>query len=138
MPIVWTPELATGSSAIDDQHLRLFQLFNDLEEAVAQLKGEGEVNRTLNALSVYVVAHFRMEEDLMRQHGYPGLAAHVEDHRAMRIQVEAMVDQYHGVGLDCTQVLRALRRWLIGHVQNEDRAMAEFLVAARAGDGSSN
>jgi len=134
MPILWSPELATGNSAIDDQHLRLFQLFNDLEEAVARMQGEGEVGRTLNALSVYVVAHFRMEEDLMRQGSFPGLDAHLEDHRAMRLQVEAMVDQFHGVGLDPTQVLRALKRWLVGHVQNEDRAMAEFLVADRTGD----
>ena len=29
MRLVWTPELATGYRQIDDQHKRLFQLFND-------------------------------------------------------------------------------------------------------------
>ena len=138
MPIVWTPDLATGSSQIDGQHLRLFQLFNDLDEAVGRLQGEGVVGRTLNALSVYVVAHFRMEEELMRQWAFPGLEAHLKDHRAMRLQVEAMVDQYHAVGLDPTQVLRAMKRWLIGHVQNEDKAMAQFLVAAQTRALSTN
>jgi hemerythrin len=138
MPIAWNPDLATGSSQIDDQHLRLFQLFNDLEEAMARRQGEAEVGRTLNALSVYVVAHFRMEEELMGQWAYPGLEAHRKDHRTMRVQVEAMVDQYHAVGLDPTLVLRAMQRWLIGHVQNEDKAMAQFLVAAQARAISSN
>jgi hemerythrin-like metal-binding protein len=128
MRLVWTPELATGYRQIDDQHKRLFQLFNDLVEAIDRREGEAEVGRTLAALSVYVVAHFRMEEDLMSQFGYAGLAAHHQTHEAMRIQVEDMVDQYNLIGLDPSQVLRVLKQWLIGHVQDEDKAMAQFLI----------
>ena len=135
MRLVWSPELATGSRQIDDQHIRLFQLFNDLQEAIARNEGQAAVSRTLTALSVYVVAHFRMEEELMRHYGYAGLDAHHADHESMRIQVEDMVDQYNLIGLDPSQVMQVLKQWLIGHVHHEDKAMAKFLLAARFGAG---
>jgi hemerythrin-like metal-binding protein len=136
MYLVWSPELATGNRQIDDQHIRLFQLFNDLLEAIEQSGGQEVVSRTLTALSVYVVAHFRMEEELMRHYGYAGLAAHHEAHETMRIQVEDMVDQYTLIGIEPTQVMRVLKQWLIGHVQNEDMAMAQFLLAAQREAGT--
>lgn len=131
MHLVWTPELTTGNRLIDDQHKRLFQLFNDLNEAIARKEGQEAVGRTLTALSVYVVAHFRMEEELMGQFGYQGLAGHHAAHEAMRIQVEDMVDQFNLIGVDPTQVMRVLREWLVVHVQKEDQAMAEFLKDAQ-------
>jgi hemerythrin len=38
-----------------------------------------------------------------------------------------MVDQFNLIGLDPTQVLRALKKWLVDHVQGQDRSMAQFL-----------
>ncbi len=131
MRLVWYSELATGSRLIDDQHKRLFQLFNDLNDAAGRRQGEAEVRRTLTALSVYVVAHFRMEEELMSQCGYPERAAHHEAHEALRIQVEEMVDQYNAHLIDPTQVLRMLTRWLVEHVLNDDKAMARFLIGCQ-------
>jgi len=131
MQLVWTSDLDTGNRLIDDQHRRLFQLFNDLDAAIAGNVGEEAVGRTLTALSVYVVAHFRMEEELMEQVGYPGLAGHREAHQGMRIQVEDMVDQYNLIGLDPTQVMGVLKEWLVVHVKKEDQSMAEFLQAGQ-------
>jgi hemerythrin-like metal-binding protein len=131
MSFDWTPDLATGSRQVDDQHVRLFQLCSELQEAVAHGQGQAIVSRTLNALAVYVVAHFRLEEDLMRQGNYPGLEGHGKAHAALRAQVEEMVDQYRSTGVDPTQVLRFLNRWLLTHIQEEDRAMARYLAEGR-------
>jgi hemerythrin-like metal-binding protein len=133
MPLVWTAELATGNRQIDEQHRRLFQLFGDLQDAIERHEGEEELGRTLTALAVYVVAHFRMEEDLMRRYGYAGLEAHCEAHRFMRVQVEAMIDHYKDLGLDPVKVQLFLEEWLIIHVQDDDRAMAQFLVSCGQG-----
>jgi len=129
MRLDWNDALTTGDRAIDDQHRRLFKLFNDLVDAMARGEGQEVVSRTLAALSAYVVGHFGMEEKLMAESGYQGLAAHRAEHELMRIQVEDMVDQYNLIGLDPTQVMRVLKVWLIDHVQEQDRQMAEFLVA---------
>jgi hemerythrin len=70
-----------------------------------------------------------MEEELMLQVGYPGLTSHRTEPEAMRIQVEDMVDQYNLIGLGPTEVLRALKKWLIDHVKDQDQSMAKFLRA---------
>ena len=37
MSIAWNPGLATGNRQVDDQHVRLIQLFHDLREAIERL-----------------------------------------------------------------------------------------------------
>jgi len=132
MTIAWNPGLATGNRQIDDQHIRLIQLFHDLREAIERHEGPLEVGRTLAALSVYVVAHFRMEEELMTRSDYPGLAAHHDAHEIMRIQAEDLVDRYNLIGLEAGDVLDVMEQWLLLHLQEEDRTMVEFLNAVQS------
>jgi hemerythrin-like metal-binding protein len=131
MSLVWVPELATGNREVDEQHLKLFQLYNDLHAAIGLRAGQEEVGRVLTALAIYVVAHFQMEEAIMARAGYPELATHRASHQIMRIQVENMVDQFKLRGMDPTALLQTLGQWLISHVLNEDKAMARFLAASR-------
>ncbi len=132
MRLLWNDELLTGDPLIDDQHRRLFQLFNALVDGIARGEREDLVGRTLAALSAYVVGHFRMEEEMMARIGYPGLADHRAEHETMRIRVEDMVDQFNLIGLDPSEVLRALKKWLIGHVQGQDQALVRFQQARQA------
>jgi hemerythrin len=131
MAMTWTPELATGNALVDEQHRQLFQRFNDLHEAIGRQAGTAEVGRVLSAMAAYVVAHFRMEEMLMTAAKYPGLEAHRAAHDVMRVQVENLVDQFKAKGLDPLALLQVLGRWLVGHVQKDDMAMAAFLNAQR-------
>jgi hemerythrin len=127
--MTWTPELATGHAAVDEQHRQLFQRFNDLHNAIGNRAGRAEVGRVLSAMAAYVVAHFQMEEKLMTEARYPGLGAHQAVHNIMRVQVENLVDQYKAKGLDPLALLQVLGRWLVGHVQKDDKEMADFLRA---------
>lgn len=131
--MLWSPSFATGHPAIDRQHETLFQRVHELGLAVYQRHGEQEMRRTLSAASMYVEVHFSMEEGLMREAGYPGLAAHQAEHDGLRAKVEEMVDRYHGAGLEAEDLLAFLENWLTAHVLHEDREMAAFLQE-RAGD----
>jgi hemerythrin-like metal-binding protein len=129
MSLVWSPDLLLGNTQIDDQHKRIFQILAKLVGAVAENKGHEEVGGVLTSAAVFVAAHFRMEEDLMAQFDYPELAAHRMAHEAVRIQVERLVDQFHGGGLDPLELVNFMESWLQDHVQHEDRPLAEFLNA---------
>lgn len=136
MPIEWTPDLAIDHPEIDRQHEHFFQLFSELTLAIQRRAGLEEVGRVLSALSVFVGAHFRMEEELMRSSDYPGLQAHIADHEVFRAQVEAMVDQYRRKDFDATLLLRVMRGWITGHVQTSDREMVRYLASARNPGGT--
>jgi len=70
MSIKWTPALAVGVSAIDQQHKELFDHVAKLIDAMKN-SDAAEVGRLMDFLGAYVVEHFRMEEGLMQRYAYP-------------------------------------------------------------------
>ena len=131
-PLAWNPDLATGHAQIDEQHQRIFQIFNGLIEATAEAQ-EVQAGKALASIALVVGTHFRQEEDLMARAGYPGLTAHREAHRELGAQVDLLVDQFHDQGLDPLDLLHLMALWLEGHVRDQDQPMAGFL---RATDGA--
>jgi hemerythrin-like metal-binding protein len=136
MGLVWDPELVTGNRQVDEQHVRIFQIFDDLLGAIQMRKGHEEVGRVVSSLSLYVVAHFRMEETLMDQGGYPGLEDHRSAHEALKIHVEAMVDQFNDGVLAPLTLLNFMKHWLDDHVVIHDKPMVRFLITAEVPDAS--
>lgn len=125
--LLWSPAFATGHPAIDRQHENLFQRVNDLRLAIYQRCGDEEMRRVLSAASLYVGIHFRMEEALMRECGYPGLSAHQAEHVRLRAKVEGLVDRYQAGQLAAEELLTFLERWLAAHVLEDDRALVRFI-----------
>jgi hemerythrin-like metal-binding protein len=133
MSLAWDPGLATGNRQIDDQHERIFQIFAELRAAIERHVGAGEVGRVLATLSIYVVAHFRLEEDLMFRAGFGGLETHRAAHEALRLHVEDLVDQFNAGGLAPMALLDFMEHWLDDHVRNQDQPMVQFVTSVTAG-----
>ena len=124
----WNPDWDTGNPTIDRQHRRLLQQMERLFMAVAEGRKKGETERALMLLGEYVDDHFRNEETLMEETGYPRLAEHRVIHEDLRSQVQAMVTSF----LDNPEPLPAavidfLVNWLKNHLGNEDRMLAAHL-----------
>lgn len=132
MNFLWTPELSVGVASIDAQHQELFQRVNALLVAVGGERQESEILATLAFLGDYVVTHFEDEERLMRETGYPGLAAQRAEHEhftgAFR-QLRAMFARRGIDALLARDVERGVCDWLVRHVQGTDRALGEWLSA---------
>ena len=133
MALAWDPALLTGNRQIDDQHERIYQIFHDLRAVIDGPRGVEEARRVLGALSLYVVAHFRLEEDLMAQSGYPALELHRAEHDSLRLQAEALVDRFNAGGMLPMELLDFMERWLDGHVRGQDRPMVQFLLSPPGG-----
>lgn len=83
----------------------------------------------LRVLGEHVRAHFEREEALMRVNDYPDLAAHRREHRLMLAEYVDMlrgIDAEDGEVLDLA-TLRALKVWLLGHLLDADRKLADYL-----------
>ena len=128
MSLVWNSKLNTGNAQIDEQHRRIFQIFNHLFRAIQKHRAHEAVFKVLGALSMYVVAHFNLEENLMTGAGYPGLEAHRAAHAEVRGQVEALVDRFHATGLPPQELLAFMEHWLHDHVEHQDKALVRFLA----------
>jgi hemerythrin-like metal-binding protein len=116
-----------GIQEIDDQHKKLVDCFDQLElwvgkghEFAATLDALGKLNR-------YVEEHFRFEEDMLRERGYPKLNQQIDEHGLIEGQL-ARLYQHVMSGGDATEdLLLLLREWLLSHIGVEDMEYAAFL-----------
>lgn len=130
MPIaVWNDRFATGLASIDLQHQELFAAVNRLEEASTGRDSETEVRKALAFLLQYTVEHFRVEEDHMERHGYPGFAAHAVEHARLMDQVGVLQRRFDAGRPMAAELTVFFADWLKHHIHQVDQAYAAFLKA---------
>jgi hemerythrin len=126
--ITWTKEaFGTAVGVADEQHQTLFDMLNGLHEAV----GAGNrtaVGQQLDDLINFVVMHFKTEEDLMQEHGYPDFPAHKAEHEKLVATCADVQKKFHAGELDITADTTAfVKDWLVSHIPNVDKYYGPFL-----------
>lgn len=134
--LAWDANYSIGVDTVDQQHRQLFEIINRFYDAWRSRAGRDALGRVFDELLEYTRYHFAEEERLMRETGYPGLAAHQRAHEELvtlvgrhRAQLEAGI-----AGVE-TQALEFLKTWLNIHVLEEDRDIGEHLLRQRPADG---
>lgn len=120
----WTHDLEMGIPVIDNQHKRIIDYINELDDA-SRTGNMDETNHALEGLLDYTITHFEFEEELQEKAGYPFLKAHKRVHEIFMKRVadfRARADS----GEDITQeLLGVLKVWLASHIKGDDRDYAE-------------
>jgi hemerythrin len=127
----WSPELATGSSSIDDQHKKLFATAGALFAACQIGKERQEVEKTMNSLLEYTIKHFADEEEFMEKHAYPGYPAHRKVHEAFKDNVHELARRLHRDGPTedfISELYITIGKWLINHIRGADCKMAAYIL----------
>jgi hemerythrin len=126
----WDQGLLIGIEKIDAQHRKLFELANLFFESLAMTKGPDLGQSVLRGLVAYVRTHFADEEDAMRRMGYPELAAHLDQHKALTAHVYDLAKRWDdGQPIDTDALCRFLRQWLSEHIGIEDKKIGTFYNA---------
>jgi hemerythrin len=128
----WKPQYSVGVAELDAQHQTLFELANRL----IRLHDAGPTDKQffiiLNELVRYAETHFATEEELMRRHGYPDLAAHEEEHRKFVERVFALNQRLGSADRTLSfELLDFLKTWYIDHVLGDDRGYIPLLAGQR-------
>lgn len=122
-----SPKLCINLPEMDQEHIQLVALVNQLHDAMKAGKAHDELGRVLDNLVDYTQKHFKHEEELMHKIGYNLAASHRSKHRQLTDEVlKKKVAVARGEIVPATEILRFLQSWLIDHIQTEDRAYAEF------------
>ena len=122
MPLLtWNHASSVDVRAMDDQHSILMDTINDLRLALMHGRGPEEVSEHLDRLIEFTRMHFRSEEQLMEEAGFPGLAEHrAEHHRMLAEMLQATHCLQHGEGLHTRAMLCTLRAGYIEHIEGLD------------------
>jgi hemerythrin len=131
--VEWSPEFSVGVEEIDDDHKKLLELLNHLEDAVTTGRGRDILSMVLDELVLYVGYHFAHEEELFERTSYPGYERHRLQHRALTTTVREIYEDFK---LDTSetmpqQILVFLKNWLYDHILGSDRAFGLYLSTNR-------
>ncbi len=125
--IVWDDSYSVGVKSIDFQHKKLIDMINSLIDA-NELKVDSEViSDTLLQITDYADYHFKAEEKLMSEAGYPNLPEHRKEHVFFKKKtVSLLVDTFEAKDSVPEDLLRFLKEWLIDHILKTDMQYKEF------------
>jgi hemerythrin len=126
----WKDAYSVKIVSIDNQHKKLFDLVNELDQAMAAGHGKDVAKDVLDRLVGYTVQHFAAEERLMDAHKFPGAVSHKGEHKALTDKVLAFKKDFESGAVGITpSLLGFLQHWLRDHIQKVDRQYTDFLNA---------
>ncbi len=127
----WDDSLSVGDLVLDNQHRQLFDLVNQLHDAMSRGQARQILDKILDRLVCYTADHFRDEERRMLQAGYPGLAAHKAEHDSLSQQVSAFQASFRsGAVALSVNLMIFLKDWLNRHILQADLKYAVFRASA--------
>jgi len=125
--IAWNNRYSVGVEAFDAQHKRLFDLINDVHEAMAMGSKKERMGDILSELIDYTAKHFGEEEALMKKTGYEGYADHHEKHTALVNEVLAFKKDFDSGSAEVDlKLMSFLKGWLSKHIMGTDMRYKKF------------
>lgn len=124
----WKDDYSVSVAAIDNQHRRLFQLAQDLHEAMLARSGKQLLAGTLDNLIAYTKTHFASEERLMEERRYPDYRAHKAEHETLTQTVlQFQKDFLAGKVALSVHLMQFLKDWLQRHIVQTDKKFGLYL-----------
>ncbi|MFQ3295149.1 MAG: hemerythrin-like metal-binding protein [Natrialbaceae archaeon] len=132
--IEWSDDqFGVGIERVDEQHRRLFELLNELYEAMEEDEGEEAVGDVIAELEDYTYYHFEDEESYMDECGFADecegcFLAQENAHRGFEQEVSELRELYESDDAAVQmQTLRFLRTWVAEHVAGMDQQIGTFM-----------
>lgn len=124
--IPWLEHYEVGVAVIDGQHREMLELVNRLLEGLGDGRERAELVETLRALVRATEHNIATEERLMQEHGLAP-AHHADAHTRLLEAIRRFDLRLDPDGLAGSASW--LREWLLGHIEEDDRPLAEMLRA---------
>ncbi len=126
--LLWDKKFETGNAVVDGQHQQLFKLLADLDQAIEDQKADSVIDQTLGRFALYVIDHFRDEENLMKNCGYPYFDEHKRIHDELTLKSSKLLDKYHEGDKQLAQYLSSfMRDWITNHIMCEDQQIFDWI-----------
>lgn len=131
MSIVLEKDLLTGNELIDSEHRELIDRINKLVDSCKNGKEKMTAVKTLDFLMDYTEFHFRDEERLQAESGYPEIENHKLQHKVFEKAVDElkeMLEEEEGpTEAFVAAVNKNITEWFLNHIQVWDKKVAEHV-----------
>lgn len=126
-PISWSDDYKIGVGQIDEEHERLFGVYQTFIESLKNGGGVEAIKDALIILDEYISYHFTNEEELMISVDFPELFAHKLEHLDFQVAVTRFKNSVLS-GEDINQdFVNFFGHWLVAHITIMDKKIGDFL-----------
>lgn len=126
--IIWDDSFSVGVEVLDQQHRQIVEVINRLLEEPQEGFDADQIARILDDLTKFVHLHFRMEEGLLAQHGYPDLQVQQAEHREFRVELASLcMGSMKNHTVVPINALLYLKEWWVDHILVKDMQYRSFL-----------
>ena len=131
----WKDNMSVGIKTLDGHHQELLKTTNAL--FLSCLNGEDEARDyfklTIHKIVEYVKEHFRCEEKLFDQIGFPHKVEHRAHHEKFIKEVLVQVNNFESGGKFVpNRFARFLQDWILTHIAIDDKKYGAFCAKKRA------
>lgn len=127
--VQWETKYETQIALIDSQHRMLFNLINELYNAMKLGKSNTVLSEILTELINYTDYHFKAEEELMEEYQYFDLEQHKKEHKSFVQKVLFFYQRYIADEAALSiEILEFLTDWLSEHILIKDQKFAKTIT----------
>lgn len=123
----WKDSLSIGIKSIDEQHITLVAMVNELHDALQSSGQQCPALDFVERLKAYALEHFHIEEGYMQAFAYPEFKAHQKEHEDFCAAVQGFETACAQGTASPAEVLAYLKDWLTHHITGVDVQMGRFL-----------
>lgn len=126
--LTWRKHYESGHPVVDSQHRQLFVLSNNLLSALLAGKSKESINILIAELIAAVKEHFRDEEAIIREAGFPDSDGHEKIHERIIKKALQLSKRYHDEKLELGELFSFLAYDVVAmHMLVDDREFFNYL-----------
>jgi hemerythrin len=121
--------MEVGIPKVDEQHRELVDRINQVMSLGVDSVSKEETQKTLNFLGDYIRKHFRDEETLQAQSGYPKYEWHREQHKLYVENFEKLDKEFKQNGASMKFSLdlnNSIVGWIVKHIKSVDKEFGKY------------
>lgn len=126
--LIWTEQFNVGIEVIDQQHRKIVEYINQLDDINSGVHSNKEIGNLIDALIDHTIHHFNFEEKIQEKMGYP----YIKAHQRLHVQFAKRLTNFQirfAEGEDISGDLESfLTNWLLDHLKHDD---ADYVELAR-------
>ena len=127
--IPWKSKYDLKINSIDNQHKKLVDLMNELNNAMLNGKSKDVISKILDGLVDYTVFHFDFEEKLLENNKYEDIVNHKKIHVNFVNTIKEFKNDFESGNKEMSkEVMDFLKKWLIDHIMGTDRKYTPLLL----------
>ena len=118
----WDDSLSVNVAEIDEQHKKIVDHLNNLNDAMMERKGKEVMENILEGLLEYAATHFATEEKYFDKYNYLKTVSHKKEHTNFVTNILEFKKGFDDGKLTLSMdVMFFLKDWLAKHISGSDK-----------------